>query len=442
MLIRASGAVGGIVELRKLWAVIAREYLERVRTRWFVLATVFGPLVFGTLMFLPAYMATRSRASADVARIRILDATNTDVGHRVATALNGGLFGDTARTRVEAVAPQGLAAAESLATRAVIARQIKGYLVLEPGVFVGRSPRYAGANATSLSDMRRIEVAVGHEVLAQELRSLGISSADAERLKRTSLELRAERITPTGRGGSGQVSIIIAISVAMLLYITIFIYGQNVLRGVIEEKQTRVAEIVVSSVRPTTLLAGKVLGVGAVGLTQMVIWGAASVTMAKFRGALLERFGLTALPLQLPSISWQQWVLLGLFFVLGYTFYAALFAAIGATVSSEQEAQQAQMPVVLLLVISIMFLQPVLNNPDGALALNLGWLPFSSPIVMPLRMSAVNLPPWEIGLSLFALAAGCYIAVYIAARIYRTGLLMYGKRPTLREVARWVREAK
>jgi ABC-2 type transport system permease protein len=429
------------VETKKLWAVVQREYLERVRTRWFVLATIFGPIVFGSLMYLPAYMATKSRSSDDVARIRILDATATDLGKRVASALNGGLFGDTSRTRVEAVTPTTLAAAESIATRSVIAKQIKGYLVLEPSVFIGKSPRYAGANATSLSDMRRIEVAVNHEVLAEQLHSLGIASADAERLKRSTLDLRAERITPTGRGGSGQVSILIAISVAMLLYVTIFIYGQNVLRGVIEEKQTRVAEIVVSSVRPTTLLAGKVLGVGAVGLSQMLIWGVASVAMAKYRVALLSHFGASATPIQFPTVTWGQAVLLILFFVLGYTFYAALFAAIGATVSTEQEAQQAQMPVVMLLVISIMFLQPVLNNPEGMLALTLGWLPFSSPIVMPLRMSAVNVPPWEIGLSLFALAAGCYISVWVAARIYRTGLLMYGKRPSLREIARWVREA-
>jgi ABC-2 type transport system permease protein len=429
------------MELQKLWAVISREYLERVRTRWFVLATVFGPVVFGTLMYLPAYMATRSRASVDATRIRILDATGTDLGRRVATAINGGLFGDTTRTRIENVAPEQLAAAESTATRAVIARQIKGYLVLERSVLLGKNPRYAGSNATSIPDMRRIEVAVNREVLAQQMRALGIAPAEAERLKRVSLDLIAERITPTGRGGSGQVSIIIAISVAFLLYITIFIYGQNVLRGVIEEKQTRVAEIVVSSVRPTTLLAGKVLGVGAVGLTQMMIWSVASILMAKYRVALLQQFGASANPILLPSISWQHTVLLILFFLLGYTFYAALFAAIGATVSSEQEAQQAQMPVVLLLVISIMFLQPVLNNPDGALALNLGWLPFSSPIVMPLRMSAVNVSVWEIALSLFALTAGCYIAVYVAARVYRTGLLMYGKRPSFREIMRWVRES-
>ena len=430
------------MEGRKLWAVVHREYVERVRTRWFVLATIFGPIVFGTLMYLPAYLATRNVSSPDVARIRILDATGTDLGHRIAVALNGGLFGDTTRTRVEAIDTARIVRAESLATRAVIAGAIRGFLILEPGVFLGKAVHYAGANATSLSDMQRIENTVRREVLAQQMRSLGISADDAERLKRASIELRAERITAQGRAGSGQISVLIAISVALLLYMTIFIYGQNVLRGVIEEKQTRVAEIVVSSVRPTTLLAGKVLGVGAVGLTQMLIWSAASVLMAKYRVLLLEHFGVAAMPLQLPSISWQQGLMLVLFFVLGYTFYAALFAAIGATVSSEQEAQQAQMPVVLLLVISIMFLQPVLNNPEGMLATNLGWLPFSSPIVMPLRMSAVTIPPWEIGLSLFALAAGCYIAVYIAARIYRTGLLMYGKRPSMREVVRWVKEAK
>jgi ABC-2 type transport system permease protein len=290
--------------------------------------------------------------------------------------------------------------------------------------------------------MRRIEVAVTREVLAQQLRTAGVSPAEADRLKGMSFQLRPERITASGRGGSGQISILIAISIAMLLYVTIFIYGQNVLRGVIEEKQTRVAEIVVSSVKPTVLLAGKVLGVGAVGLTQVVIWLIAGFAMATYRIRLLSMMGIDAAPIQFPSISFGLVVLLVVFFLLGYTFYAALFAAVGAMVNSEQEAQQAQLPIVMLLIISIMFLQPVLNAPDGKLANLLTWLPFSSPIVMPLRMSAVSVSAWEVAASIFALAAGCYIAVWIAARIYRTGLLMYGKRPTMFEVARWVREAR
>jgi ABC-2 type transport system permease protein len=428
--------------MRKTWAIIQREYLERVRTRWFAIATVFGPLLFAALMYLPAYAAVRSRGSADIARIRILDATGTEVGRRVANELNGGAFGDTSRTQVVSVTNEELPAAEAKATKDVLATDLRGYLVLDPKTLAGRGARYAGRNATSISDMRRIEVAVTREVLAQQLRSAGVSASDADRLKRMSFTLRAERITPTGRGGSGQISILFAISIAMLLYVTIFIYGQNVLRGVIEEKQTRVAEIVVSSVRPTTLLAGKVLGVGAVGLTQVVIWMIAGFAMARYRIRLLGMMGIDAAPIQFPSISLGLVALLILFFLLGYTFYAALFAAVGAMVNSEQEAQQAQLPIVMLLIISIMFLQPVLNAPDGKLANILTWLPFSSPIVMPLRMSAVNVAAWEVAASIFALAAGCYIAVWVAARIYRTGLLMYGKRPTFLEVARWVREAR
>jgi ABC-2 type transport system permease protein len=134
-------------------------------------------------------------------------------------------------------------------------------------------------------------------------------------------------------------------------------------------------------------------------------------------------------------------VLLVVFFLLGYTLYAALFAAVGAMVSSEQEAQQAQIPVIMMLVLSILFLQPVLNAPDSGLATTLAYLPFSAPVVMPLRMSAVSVPWWEVTLSLVALASASYLAVYVAARIYRTGILLYGKRPGIREVLRWIRRA-
>jgi len=199
--------------------------------------------------------------------------------------------------------------------------------------------------------------------------------------------------------------------------------------------------MVVSSIRPTTLLAGKVLGVGAVGLTQMTIWMFATILMLRFRVPMMRMFGLEAAPIPMPSVTIGQVVILLVFFLLGYTLYSALFAAVGAMVSSEQEAQQAQMPIVLMLVVSIMFLQPVLLEPDGELAMTLGLIPISSPIMMPLRMSTVDVPPWEIGLSILTLIAGCYLAAYFAATVYRTGLLMHGKRVTFREVFRWVKWA-
>jgi ABC-2 type transport system permease protein len=283
---------------------------------------------------------------------------------------------------------------------------------------------------------------VQRQTLAELLRRAGVDAEVASRFGRNSSSLRAERITTSGRGGSGNVNIIFAMVVSLLLYTTILMYGQTMLRGVIEEKQTRVAEVVVSSIRPTTLLAGKVLGVGAVGLTQMLIWLACSWVMLHYRLAVLAAFGKSATPLPLPSITAPMLALLLLFFLLGYLLYSTLFAMVGAMVSTETEAQQAQLPVVLLLVASIIFLMPVLNAPDGRLAVTLGMLPVTSPIVMPLRMSAVDVPTWEVVLSLFALVAGCYLGVYVAARVYRTGLLLYGKRATMREIARWVREAR
>jgi ABC-2 type transport system permease protein len=427
--------------LKKLLVVLEREYMERVRTKWFLVATVFGPVFFGALMFLPAYMANRSEASEDVARIRILDATNANLGQLVATELSGGVLGDTSATQVQVVQQSALAQAESTATRDIRQRAIKGYLVLDEGTLDGRGSRYAGLNATALADMRRIENAISRELIGLELSRAGISTIEADRVKRLRAGLRSERVSLTGRGGSGRVNTMFAMVVGILLYMTILMYGQNVLRGVIEEKQTRVAEVVVSSVRPTTLLAGKVLGVGGVGLTQMAIWLVATIVMMKYRVPLMNLFGLQVTQIPMPSVGVGQVVILLVFFLLGYTLYSALFAAVGAMVSSEQEAQQAQMPVVLMLVVSIMFLQPVLLDPDGQLAVTLGMLPISSPIMMPLRMSTVDVPWWEISLSILALIAGCYLAVYFAATVYRTGLLMHGKRVTFREVFKWIKWA-
>jgi len=427
--------------MKKLLVVFEREYMERVRTRWFAIATIFGPLLFGAMMFLPAYMANRSSASADVARIRILDATGTDLGRLVAAELNGGITGDTSLTQVLSMSSVEVARAESLATQDVRRKLIKGYLVLDSTALEGRGARYSGVNATALADMRRIENAVSRELIGLELAQAGIPPAETERVKRLRFTLQSERLTLTGRGGSGSVNVVFAFVVGILLYMTILMYGQNVLRGVIEEKQSRVAEVVVSSVSPTTLLTGKVLGVGAVGLTQMAIWMLASVFMLKNRVGLLHFLGQEVPPLSLPSITVGQLAILLVFFLFGYTLYSALFAAVGAMVSSEQEAQQAQMPVVLILVLSIMFLQPVLLAPDGRLAVTLGLVPLSSPIIMPLRMSTVDVPAWEIATALIGLASACYVAVYFAAIVYRTGLLMHGKRASLREVFRWIRTA-
>ena len=423
----------------KLMAVIRREYVERVRSKWFLLATVFGPVLIGLLMFLPPLLASRDRGKSDVTDIVIVDATGAGLGDRVASRMSGGISGGGGSTPQIVVVPaSGVAAAEEKATKDVMSEQVKGYLILDSTTLAGDSARYAGSNTTALFDMQIVERAVRREVLALRMEKSGIDPELGRQLTDINLRVSTERLTKQGRGGSGRLNFFFGLAVAMLLYMTIFIYGLNVLRGVLEEKQTRVAEVVIASVPASRLLAGKVLGVGGVGLTQMVLWMGMSYAMYMFRTPILARFGASASTMTLPEISFGTAGVLVGFFVLGFMLYAGLFAAVGATLSSEQEAQQAQMPVVLLLVSSIMFAQNILMQPDSTLSAVLSMLPFTAPIIMPLRMTVAPVSNANIALSMMSVALGAAATVWLASRIYRVGLLMYGKRPSLREVMKWV----
>jgi ABC-2 type transport system permease protein len=280
---------------------------------------------------------------------------------------------------------------------------------------------------------------VRESVMETRLEMAGVDRDRSSALVRTQLAFELERITDRGRGGSARVSVFFALLIVVMLYMALMLYGQAVLRGVMEEKQTRVAEVVISSVPAWQLLAGKVIGVGAVGLTQLAVWISSAILLLRYRGPILSTFGASPISFTPPDVTVGMGVVLLLFFIAGYVFYSSLFAAVGAMVSSEQEAQQALMPIILLLVSSFVFFQPVLSEPTSGLAQTLSWLPFSAPIVMPLRMAVISVPGWDVAISLVSVFAGSYIAVWLAARIYRTGMLMYGKRPTMRELARWLR---
>jgi ABC-2 type transport system permease protein len=324
--------------------------------------------------------------------------------------------------------------------------------------------RYAGRNASSLGDVEQISSIVRQQVLAQRLQSEGIDAKRVAALTGVRLQMVTEKIGDNGREkGSGIGNVIFGYIVALLLYMMIVLYGQTILRGVMEEKTTRVAEVVVSSVSTDTLLAGKVIGVGLVAITQVLAWVALSMALVVYGGPLLERkLGAGAVAAgaagaaaarpggaamagafadALPSLSLTTALALLLFFVLGFIFYSSLFAAVGAMVNSQEDVQQASMPVMLLLVSSVIFMTPIMTNPGSSLARTMSLLPFSAPILMPLRMTLIPVPWYEVVGSLVGVALACLAAIWVSARIYRVGLLMYGKRPNFRELSRWVRYA-
>jgi ABC-2 type transport system permease protein len=424
---------------RKLLAVIRREYLERVRSKWFVIATLFGPLFFGVLMIVPSLMAAKGRNGANTNRVVILDASGKGLGERLATSLAGGVSGSGTRPHVDVVTGEALVQAESLATQLVVTDKVSGYLVLDTTTVANGKARYAGSNTTAIFDMQRLESQLQRELMIWRIEQSGIDPEIGRQLATTRANVVTERLSSKGRGGSGQVNFLVGFAVAMLLYMVTFIYGLNVLRGVLEEKQTRVAEVVIASIPATRLLLGKVIGVGGVGLTQIVLWMGMSYTLYQVRTPILAKFGVNAAPFAIPDVGMGMVALLLAFFILGFLLYAGLFAAAGASVSSEQEAQQAQMPIVLLLVSSIIFAQNIIMQPDGGMARLFSMMPHSAPIIMPLRMTVSPVPPSEIAIALASVTLGALLSIWVAGRIYRVGLLMYGKRPSFGELLKWVR---
>jgi ABC-2 type transport system permease protein len=423
----------------KFWVVFKREYLERVRSRWFVFATILGPITFGAITVGSAVLSERATVSSDASHVIVLDATGTDLGSRVVGNLGGGIGGDTSTAVLRMVTPETRVAAESTALHSVMRGERIGYLVLDDSTLAGVRARYAGRNASAIADIQRVQETVRHAVLTERLAAAGLDPQRISALTRVPMALDAVRVTERGAGGSGMSGAFFGYMVALLLYMMIVLYGQSILRGVTEEKSTRVAEVVVASAPPETLLAGKIFGAGGVALTQELIWVLASAAIVYWRKPIFHLFHAQDVALPLPSISIGAALALVLIFILGFFLYAALYAAVGATVDNQEDAQQASLPLMLLLICSTMFIGPVWLSPTSTLARVTSWIPFSAPILMPLRMSITQVPASEIAGTIAGLAVSCALAIWAAARIYRVGLLMYGKRKSVGEILRWLR---
>ncbi|MDB4885852.1 MAG: hypothetical protein JWN79_1290 [Gemmatimonadetes bacterium] len=440
------------VDMRKLGVVFKREYLERVRSKWFLIVTLLGPVFFGTITVLPTVIAARTQSSTDMANIAIIDASGMGMGDRIAAALKQA-YPLSPNADVRAVAADAVPREEDRALLQVQHKELRGYLVLDSSTVAGRSAHYAGRNAGSLGDVGALGAIVRQQVLAQRLTNEGLDANRVARLTGVRLDLVTEKVGDQGREkGSGLGAVAVGYLIAFLLYMMIIIYGQMILRGVMEEKTTRVAEVVVSSVSTDTLLAGKVLGVGAVALTQVLAWLGLSFAMATYLvpmlltrlagpGAAGGPTSAAAVMAALPSLSLGSGLAMLGFFLLGFIFYSSLFAAVGAMVNSQEDAQQAAMPVMLLLVSSIVFMTPILTQPNSSFARVMTVIPFSAPILMPMRMILVSVPWYEVAGSLVGVGLAALVAIWLSARIYRVGLLMYGKRPSFAELARWVRYA-
>jgi len=432
--------------MNKIRAVIWREFIERVRTRAFVLSTLLFPVLMIGLTFLPALL---ERRQTEPKRIAIVDGATGEVGVRVTDALSAAKRETGANrytvTRVEAGnrVPEVRDSLVKL-TGTSGGDGFDGVLVLDDASVASGRLEYLGVNVTSPSEMQKLETSMQVALRTERLKRAGIDPYLALPALRE-VDLQTRKVTD-GRlsGESGATSFIIAYLMGFVLYLALVLYGNQVMTSVVDEKSNRIAEVLVSSLSPFQLMLGKVIGVGSVGLAQLGIWGVTATLVTTYRAPLAKLFGLSAnaaAAIKMPEFRPDVLVVFLVFFVLGFLLYAAAYAAIAALCNSPQEAQQANSPITMMLVAGFISMFSLLGDPSGSMARILSFVPMFSPLIVPVRYSLAPLSLAELLLSAGILLGTMLLVVWIAGKIYRVGVLMYGKRPRLSEVWRWVRAA-
>ena len=411
---------------RQMYVIAKREFLERVRSKWFAIVTLLGPLGMIAMVVLPVLIASSGSAGS---RVQIADASGV-LGPKLAQTLTATMGWQC--TAVAADTPD----AELLAR--IQRSEINGFIRIPKDAIDGGEIDYSGDNASSQTVGVVLGQLVSRAVQAERGARLHLTEAQIVALM-TPANFKSRHTTGEGEGASGAATFIIGYILAFVLYMVITIYCVGVMRSVVQEKSSRVMELMCAAAKPRALLGGKILGVGAAGLLQVSLWLLMGGITLAYRGEILGLFGVTGGGGALPPLAVGQVVVIVLYFIVGFFFYSAVFAAAGAMVSSEQDTQQVQMPITLVLSIGLVCINMISNDPRGGAAVAMTNAPVWSPMLMPMRYVLGGATLGEVAISLGILVVSTLVMVQIAARIYRVGVLMYGKRPSLAELVRWVR---
>lgn len=414
--------------MSRLQPVVRREYLERVRSKLFVISTLVGPLLVIGVTLVPGLLMQKQRGKP--LRLAIVDETGV---LRRAAEQSLSRRRAAGEDRFEIVSPgEGdPGALRQRLTRDVVAGTLDGYVLLPRDVAQTSKAEYYAKNVSNVMDISMIDQAIEEALIGHRLTGAGLAGDQAAAVTRK-LDLRTVRLTSSGaredRGGT----FVLAVLLMMMLYSTVAMWGAAIMNGVIEEKANRVVEVIVSSIPPSSLFWGKLLGVGAAGLTQFLFW-ALCMGLAALYGAGLSGS-------RMPEVSPLLLASFVVYFLLGYFLYGAMYAAVGSAVNTQQEAQSLAFPIMMPLIFAVVFFPAVVGSPDSRLSVVLSLIPLLTPLLMFLRISVLTPPAWQIALSIAIMAASIAVLTWLAGRVYRVGILMYGKRPTFPEVVRWARE--
>lgn len=417
--------------MNKMFKVIQREYKESVRKKSFIIGTLLGPVAIAGMILIPALLAEVTSERRH--RIAVMDETG-----EIYDKLVGSLRDTLSDGRPKYILSLVQAEEEHLnEVKKDLAQKVNrdvldAYVVIGKHVFTDGNSEYHAKNVSNLAEIMRIRGALNAIVVEERLTREGLDPQEIHRLTRR-IRMKTIKVTKGEERESGFMEDYTGGFIfMMLLYITILLYGVAVMRGVLQEKSSRVVEVLLSSMNAFQLMVGKLVGLAAVGLTQMAVWIIAASYVSSHAAQWLHR--------DIPNIvSPTSLTFFAVFFFLGYALYATLFATVGAMCSSEQDAQQLQFLIILPLIVPILINMYIVQNPDSSVSIALSLIPFFAPMVMFLRIHILTPPAGQIAASIGLLVLTIGLAVYLAAKIFRVGILMYGKRASLTEVWRWMR---
>ena len=410
--------------MHNVWLIAQREYLERIRTKAFLIMTILIPTLMVGGIFGGAMIAKRSRSTAHIAVV----SRDAQVASDLQTELE---HGKNSKMVVDVISPPSPNTRDQLDAE-LTAKQLDGYLWITPGATSSSRPTFAWTPKSHADIVTRDTISGGlRRVLTREgLTHQGMVASDVDALMQP-IDLDSSQ---TGRGDDSEAAFYSAYALFFLMYMVIMLYGMNVARSIIEEKTSRVFEVLLATIRPEEMMAGKVIGVGAVGLTQVGLWLLTAVVLTST--SLVAQ--LTGAETHVPLTAMQIGFFI-VFFLLGYLLYSSIAAALGAMTNSEQELQQLNMFLVMPLAACMFSLSFVIPNPDGLAATVISFIPFCTPLIMYLRISMGHPSALQIGISIVSMVVTIYAVLWVASRIYRVGILMYGKKPSLPEIVRWLK---
>jgi ABC-2 type transport system permease protein len=413
--------------MHNVWLIARREYVERVRTRGFLITTVMIPLIMGALLFGSAFVSSKSEPGTHIAVVSSDPQLALDLQSELQQQVTRPSSAKHPQFTVDAmdIVPQSAQATRTILDQELDSGDLDGYLWITPAATPARAE---SARPTFTFTPRSIEqnylrsqlaAALGTVLMREQLAHRGIVADDADTMLQPVDILTAHAPHRDDRE-SAEVSITILF---VLMYMVIALYGMNVARSIIEEKTSRIFEVMLATIRPEEMMAGKILGVGSVGITQVGIWLTAALLLSA--SAIASNLGGQGIHVALTA---AQIVYFFVYFILGYAFYSSIAAALGAMTNSEHELQQLNLFLVLPLVVCFVTLKSILTYPDSAMARVLALIPpFGHP------------SHWTVFASIALTSASIYAIVWVSSRIYRVGVLMYGKRPTLPELLRWLK---